>query len=77
MYILTSTIGKKSGDFLTHEYIPLYFTFRHTEKLCSCSCRRGETVSEMRPPTGLSFIPQIDEYGQRRWNDTDRGQPKI
>jgi hypothetical protein len=43
--ILTSTIGKKSGDFLTHAYIPLYFTFRHTEKLCSYSCRRGETMS--------------------------------
>jgi hypothetical protein len=26
-------------------------------------------VSELRPPTGLSFVPQvIYEYGQPRWN---------
>jgi hypothetical protein len=29
-------------------------------------------VSELRPSTGLLFIPQMrDEYGQLRWNDTD------
>jgi hypothetical protein len=34
-------------------------------------------VSELRPPTGLLFIPQIIyEYEQPRWNDTDRGKPK-
>jgi hypothetical protein len=34
-------------------------------------------VSELRPATGLLFIPQIIyEYGEPRWNDTDRGKPK-
>jgi hypothetical protein len=32
----------------------------------------------MRSPTGLLFIPQmIYAYGEPRWNDTDRGKPKI
>jgi hypothetical protein len=34
-------------------------------------------VSELRPPTGLLFTPQvIYEYGQPRWNDADRENPK-
>jgi hypothetical protein len=34
-------------------------------------------VSELRPPVGLLFIPQmICERGEPRWNDIDRGQPK-
>jgi hypothetical protein len=34
-------------------------------------------VSELRPPTDLLFIPQVMyEYGEPRWNDTDRGKPK-
>jgi hypothetical protein len=42
-----------------------------------CSCRRGETVSELRPPTGLLFIPQvIYEHGEPWWNYTDREKPK-
>jgi hypothetical protein len=33
--------------------------------------------SELRPSTGLLFIPQvISEHGEPRWNDTDRGKPK-
>jgi hypothetical protein len=35
------------------------------------------SVSELRPTAGLLFISQmIYEYGQPRWNDTDRGRPK-
>jgi hypothetical protein len=34
-------------------------------------------VSELRPPTGLLFIPQkIHEHGEQRWNDIERGRPK-
>jgi hypothetical protein len=34
-------------------------------------------VSELRPPTGLLFIPQmIYEYGGPWWNDIDRKKPK-
>jgi hypothetical protein len=41
-----------------------------------CSCRWGETVSELRPLAGLLFVPQvIYEYGEPRWNDIDRFQP--
>jgi hypothetical protein len=29
-------------------------------------------VLELGPPTGLLFIPQIYEYGEPWWNDTDR-----
>jgi hypothetical protein len=30
-------------------------------------------VSELQPPSGLLFIPQmIYEHGEPRWNDTDR-----
>jgi hypothetical protein len=32
----------------------------------------GEMVLELGPPTGLLFIPQIYEYGEPWWNDTDR-----
>jgi hypothetical protein len=32
----------------------------------------GETVSELRPPTGQLFIPQIYEYGGTLWNGVDR-----
>jgi hypothetical protein len=32
-------------------------------------------VSELRPPRGLLFVPQVaHEYGEPRWNDTDRGK---
>jgi hypothetical protein len=35
-------------------------------------------VSELRPPTGLLFIPKmIYEYGQPRWNDIDRRKQKT
>jgi hypothetical protein len=34
-------------------------------------------VSELRPPTGLLFIPQMTgEYRELRWNDIDGGKPK-
>jgi hypothetical protein len=37
-------------------------------------CQWVEAVSELRPQTGLLFIPQvIYEYGQRWWNDIYRG----
>jgi hypothetical protein len=46
-------------------------------RCCCCSSRWSETVSELRPPTGLLFISQmIYEYKEPRWNDTDRGKPK-
>jgi hypothetical protein len=33
-------------------------------------------VSELRPPTGLLFMPwMLYEYGETRWNDIDRGKP--
>jgi hypothetical protein len=45
--------------------------------LASCSCRWSETVCELRPPTGLLFIPQfIYECGELRWNYIDRRKPK-
>jgi hypothetical protein len=31
---------------------------------------------ELRPPTALLLIPRIYEYGEPRWNDIVRGQPK-
>jgi hypothetical protein len=35
-------------------------------------------VSAMLPLTDRLFIPQmIYEYGERRWNDTDRGKEKT
>jgi hypothetical protein len=35
------------------------------------------SISELRPPTDLLFFPKvIYEYGEPRWNDTDRGKPK-
>jgi hypothetical protein len=34
-------------------------------------------VSELRPPTGLLFIPHaIYEYGDPRWNDIDSGKQR-
>jgi hypothetical protein len=34
-------------------------------------------VSELQPPMGLLFIPQvINEYREPWWNDNDRGKPK-
>jgi hypothetical protein len=34
----------------------------------------SDDVSELRPPTGLLFIPQvIYEYGEQWWNDICRG----
>jgi hypothetical protein len=39
---------------------------------CSCSCRRGEIVFELRSPTGFMFVPQINhECGEPRWNNTE------
>jgi hypothetical protein len=33
-------------------------------------------VSELLPLTDILFIPQMTyEYGERRWNDVDRGKP--
>jgi hypothetical protein len=35
-------------------------------------------VSELRPPTGIPFIPQmICEYGEPRWSDGDRGNRRA
>jgi hypothetical protein len=35
-------------------------------------------VSELRPPTGLLFVPQvIYEYGEPRWNEIDRRKLQI
>jgi hypothetical protein len=32
-------------------------------------------VSDLWPPTGLMFIPQmIYEYGESQWNDIDMGK---
>jgi hypothetical protein len=37
----------------------------------------GEIITELRPLTGILVIPQmIHEYGEERWNDTDRGKLK-
>jgi hypothetical protein len=37
-----------------------------------------EYVSELRPLTGLLFIPQmVYEHGQPRWNNIGRGQRMI
>jgi hypothetical protein len=45
--------------------------------LQSCSCRWSETVFELRPQTGLLFIPQmIYECGEQQYNDTDSEKPK-
>jgi hypothetical protein len=40
----------------------------------ACSCRWGEIVSELRTSRSLLFIPQVYEYGERGWNDIDRGK---
>jgi hypothetical protein len=38
---------------------------------------RRDYVSELRPPAGLLFIPQmIYEYGEPWWNDIDRVKTK-
>jgi hypothetical protein len=38
---------------------------------------RRDCVSELLPLTDILLIPQmIYEYGERRWNDIDRGKPK-
>jgi hypothetical protein len=61
-------ISVRSGDFLYYYYSPLQ---------CDVVYVDGDYVSELRPATGLLFIPQvIYEYGKPRWNDTDRGNPK-
>jgi hypothetical protein len=39
------------------------------------SMGRGD-VSELRPPTALLFTLRQHMYGQLRWNDTDKGNPK-
>jgi hypothetical protein len=39
-------------------------------KVVGCSCQWGETMSELWPPTGPLFVPQIYEYGEPRWNFT-------
>jgi hypothetical protein len=37
-----------------------------------------DNVSEMRPPKGLLFISQVMyEYGEARWNNTDRGNRRT
>jgi hypothetical protein len=45
-------------------------------KCCSCSCRWSETILWTAATNG-PFRPQNHEYGERRWNDIDRGRPKI
>jgi hypothetical protein len=38
---------------------------------------KRDSVSELQPPKGLFFIPQvIHEYEEPRWNDIERRQPK-
>jgi hypothetical protein len=38
----------------------------------------GHDVSELRPPTGLLFIPQVtDDHGQPWWNDINTGKLLI
>jgi hypothetical protein len=34
-------------------------------------------VSELRTQKGILFFPRVlNEYGEPRWNDIDRGKPK-
>jgi hypothetical protein len=35
-----------------------------------------DCVSELQPPTDLFISHVRNEYGEPRWNDTDKGQPK-
>jgi hypothetical protein len=54
------------------------FTFSNQNYYC-CSCRWGETMSDLRPPKGILFVPQMAglyEYGEPRRNDTDKEKPK-
>jgi hypothetical protein len=45
--------------------------------LLSFMSTRRDYVSELRPLTGLLFIPEmIYDSGEPWWNDTDRGKPK-
>jgi hypothetical protein len=45
-----------------------------SDLLISMGC---DYVSEVLPLTDMLFIPRvIYEYGERQWNDTDRGKPK-
>jgi hypothetical protein len=38
----------------------------------------GETVPELRPPTGLVFIPQlIHQHLEPRWNNIDRAKLRM
>jgi hypothetical protein len=54
----------------TNRYINI---FSNNESAWWLSCRRGETVSELRLPKGLLFIPRvIHGHGEPWWNDTDR-----
>jgi hypothetical protein len=52
-------------------------SFYDTARFMSLSMSMGwDYVSELRPPTGLLFIPQIIyEHGEPRWNAMDRGKP--
>jgi hypothetical protein len=34
-------------------------------------------VSELQTPTGSLFIPQIYEYGESRWNNTDEKTEEL
>jgi hypothetical protein len=47
-------------------------------RLVDCRFLTGwDYVSELIPLTDILFISQmIYEYGERRWNDIDRGKPK-
>jgi hypothetical protein len=48
-----------------------------TGTFCLFMSMERDYVSELRPPTGLLFSPQvIYEYGQPRWNDADREKPE-
>jgi hypothetical protein len=47
-----------------------------TYNCCLCRWER-ENVSELRPPTGLLFIPQVIYVCvELWWNDIDSGKPK-
>jgi hypothetical protein len=65
---------------IRHNFLPYFnFYFRHLETVANLVhdllflWMGSKYVSELRP----LFIPQVmNEYGEPRWNDIDRGKPK-
>jgi hypothetical protein len=65
---------------ITNSTLVTYCPIRSDTALVNClliiSMRR-DYVSELQPPMGLLSVPQvIHEYGEPRWNDIDRENPK-